>query len=80
MKRLLVFACALAWSSKAFVTDHGPVFSYATPVTRRAKLAMTPAFTVETASTAHSSLRVRASANCSRARSAKQMIRPLVAR
>lgn len=32
MKRLLVFACALAWSGRAFATDHGPVFSYATPV------------------------------------------------
>ncbi len=32
MKRPLVLFCALAWSTGAWATDHGPVFGYATPV------------------------------------------------
>ena len=32
MKYLMVLACAVIATSKAFAADHGPVFSYATPV------------------------------------------------
>src|ERR1700727_1947320 len=32
MKLLLVLVCAVALTGKAFPADHGPVFSYATPV------------------------------------------------
>lgn len=32
MKFLVVLACALAWPGLAVASDHGPVFSYATPV------------------------------------------------
>jgi hypothetical protein len=32
MKSLLVLACAIALTGTAFAADHGPVFSYATPV------------------------------------------------
>ncbi len=32
MKSLVVMACAIALTGTAFAADHGPVFSYATPV------------------------------------------------
>lgn len=32
MKRLLIFACAMALAIEARASDHGPVFGYATPV------------------------------------------------
>ncbi len=39
MKRFLLLAYALAWSSTAFATDHGPVFGYATPVNSQGEIA-----------------------------------------
>jgi hypothetical protein len=32
MKYLLVLACAIALTDTVYAADHGPVFSYATPV------------------------------------------------
>jgi len=38
MKSLMVLACALALPGIAFAADHGPVFSYATPVNSQREL------------------------------------------
>jgi len=38
MKSLLILACALALPDIAFAADHGPVFSYATPVNSQGEL------------------------------------------
>ncbi|WP_433973445.1 hypothetical protein [Tunturiibacter lichenicola] len=38
MKFYLVLACAFALSGIAFAADHGPVFSYATPVNSQREL------------------------------------------
>ena len=38
MKFLMVLACALALSGSAIASDHGPVFSYATPVNSQGEL------------------------------------------
>ncbi len=38
MKSLLVLACAMALTGAAFAADHGPIFSYATPVNSEREL------------------------------------------